>query len=245
MDKPATWYVRASGLGALMSKGRGKELWGATSNAMILEAVLYNKYGIEKSIQSKYLDKGIINEPQALRMLAKYLKLDIDPNEIWKERMFNDYLTGEPDLMIRDQNLLADVKCSYNATTFPWTSDLSDLKKHNKNYWFQMQAYMFLSGIHKSVLAYCLTDTPPHMINDEAQRRSYKAMVYPENADKGMDLIEDEIREQVTKEMTFNQIPDAKRIRVFEVEYDPQAIDEIIERVKEARTQYNAIFNTI
>ena len=108
-----------------------------------------------------------------------------------------------------------------------------------------MQAYMFLSGIHKSVLAYCLTDTPPHMINDEVQRRSYKAMVYPENADKGMDLIEDEIREQVTKEMTFNQIPDEKRIRVFKVEYDPQAIDEIIERVKEARTQYNAIFNTI
>ena len=73
MDKPATWYVRASGLGSLMSKGRGKELWGATSNAMILDAVLYNKYGIEKSIQSKYLDKGIINEPQALRMLVKHL----------------------------------------------------------------------------------------------------------------------------------------------------------------------------
>ena len=70
-------------------------------------------------------------------------------------------------------------------------------------------------------------------------------MVYPENADKGMDLIEDEIREQVTKEMTFNQIPDEKRIRVFKVEYDSQAIDEIIERVKEARIQYNLIYNTI
>lgn len=247
MDSIETWYVRASQLGALMSKGRGKVEWGKTAHQSILDAVLFNKYGVEKSLQSKYLDKGIINEPKALRMLVKKMGWDLDPDQLQKNRLFNDYLTGEPDLLVDDERgqFLADVKCSYDAGTFPWMVDLSDLKKHNATYWYQMQAYMLLSGVKRSVLAYCLTDTPSHMINDEVQRRTYKAMVYPDNADRSMDLIEDEIREQTTKQMTFSQIPDSQKIRIFEVQYDPEAIDEITDRIIEARKIYAGIFNTI
>ena len=77
MDRPSdNWYVRASSMGALMSKGRGKgNEWGSTAMGVIQEAVLLNKYGIKTQIQSKYLDKGIINEPVALEMFYRAMNI--------------------------------------------------------------------------------------------------------------------------------------------------------------------------
>ena len=238
------WYARSSQIGLLMTKGRGKEPFGETSKKAILEACLFNKYQVQKTIQSRYLDKGIINENESLEMLNKAMGWDLKLDQIQKERKYNEWITGEPDLVVPGK-ILADVKSSYDHSTFPWVADLSDLKKHNKNYWFQMQSYMWLFDFEESYLAYCLTDHPAFQINDEVQRRSWRAMAYPENGDKNMDLIEDEIREQVTRELTYPQIPKEKRIRIFKVQRDNEAIEQIKERVEEARLIYQSIYNTI
>ena len=240
------WYVRSSSLGDLMSKGRGKE-FGATAMKVIQDAVLLNKYGIKTQIQSKYLDKGIINEPEALKMFARKFNLHYEDSDS-KKRLFNDYMTGEPDIykVYTDDSgntheILGDVKCSFSASTFPFLHD-GDLKSLNKSYYFQMMSYMWLTNCHESYLAYCLTDTPDYMMEDEVQRRTYKAMVYPENSSKDMSEIEDEVRSQVHNEMKVSHMPEKSRIRVFKVEYDQDAVDEIQERIIKARKLYDELF---
>ncbi len=245
MDRPSdNWYVRASSMGALMSKGRGKgNEWGSTAMGVIQEAVLLNKYGIKTQIQSKYLDKGIINEPVALEMFYRAMDIDVkSTDQNAKTRRFNDYITGEPDIYI--DGVLGDVKCSFNASTFPFLHD-GDLKSLNKSYHFQMQSYMYLFDCSESYLAYCLTDTPDHMIEDDVQRRTFKAMTYPENAHKDMSQIEDEIRDQVNKEMRFNHIPEKSRIRMYKIDRDLDEIELIKARVIEARKKYDEIYELL
>tara|TARA_R110000772_G_scaffold11971_5_gene37043 strand:+ start:2505 stop:3227 length:723 start_codon:yes stop_codon:yes gene_type:complete len=238
-NKPSdNWYVRASSMGALMTGGRGKDNpWGATALTTIQDAVLRNKYGLENKVYSKYMDKGIMNEPQALQMLIK--KMGWTNIDLGKSRLFNDYVTGEPDL--HHDFILADVKCSFSASTFPWL----DTELKNKDYIYQMQTYMWLSGIKTSYLAYCLTDAPESMIMEEVQRRVYKEMSYPDNKSKSMDEVESEVYISVKKEMTYPGVIAEKRCKVFEVEYDEEIVEKIRLRVVEAREKYDQIYNII
>lgn len=232
------WFVRASGMGALMTRGRGKDNpWGLTALKTIQDAVLRNKYGLENKTYSKYMDKGIINEPQALKMLCEHMGWNI-PN-FDKSRLFNDYITGEPDLY--HDFILADVKCSFSIDSFPWLQT----ELTNKDYIYQMQCYMWLTGVTTSYLAYCLTDMPEGMIMEEVQRRVYKELSYPHNKGRDMHEVEAEVEEDVRKEMTFPQIKLDKRIRVFEVKRDDDIIDEIRARVVEARDRYDKIYHLI
>tara|TARA_R110000765_G_scaffold43287_1_gene90802 strand:- start:119 stop:370 length:252 start_codon:yes stop_codon:yes gene_type:complete len=83
------------------------------------------------------------------------------------------------------------------------------------------------------------------MIEDDVQRRTFKAMTYPENADKDMSQIEDEIREQVNKEMRFNHIPEKTRIKMFTIQQDMEEIETIKARVIEARKKYDEIYEIL
>ena len=245
MNKPSDeWYIRCSSLSGIMTRGRSKtELFGKTAIDQILEAALLNKRNWSEEISGKPLEKGIANEDQALDMLCD--------NKGWKnidrkkERMFNEYITGEPDLMCKENQILADVKNSFTPKSFPWLVDTSDLKKHNKNYWYQMQGYMWLSGIKKCSLAYCLTDFPEYMIADEIQRICYREMALPKNRNQEMSVIEERVEDQVKKKWTYSQFPKDKKIKIFEVDFDPEGIEEVKNRIVEAKKIYDTIYESI
>ncbi len=247
MSKPSdNYFVRASSIGALMTSGRGKnDLFGKTAFDTILSAALLNKRGYQEEITGSPLEKGIYNEDEALDMLCENKGWEVPHREIQKERMYNEYITGEPDLCIKDLDILADVKNSHTPKSFPWLVDTSDLKKHHKGYWWQLQAYMWLSGIHTSYLAYCLTDFPEHMISSKVQSELYRAYGKPEARTQDMSEIEDEVDSRIRKQMTFNQWKTQEKIRVFTVQLDTQAIEELKTRIVEARKIYDTIYKSI
>lgn len=233
-----SWFVRASSLGALMKKGRGKDKpFGDTATKEILAAALFNKRGYRKQIYSKYLDKGIINEPEALKMLCKEMKWNL-PEKLAKKRHYNEYITGEPDLWLPEQKILADVKCSYDPMTFPYMED----ELTNTDYIWQMQSYMWLCDVEVSYLAYCLTDNPEQMREREVYFRTQSKMNYPESIDMDLSKIELDVEEEVAKEMTFGQFPASSRIKVYTVHRDEDKIEEIRNRVDAAREIYDVIY---
>jgi len=240
MGKSSSWYARASQMGLLMSKGKSKgELFGAVADKVIRNAVLYNKHGIEEDISSKYTKKGIINEPIALKMIMKSKGWkDMDLN---KTRLFNDYVTGEPDLW--DKGILADVKCSFNAHTFFEKVPLKELK--DKNYIMQMQCYMWLCDVDVSYLAYCLTDHPQSLVMKEIQHKTYDELDMPHNYDKDMSEVEELVSERIEKQSQFSHIPEEKRIKIFTVRRDESQIETIKQRVIEARERYDHFYNLI
>lgn len=175
-------------------------------------------FGKNKRVYSKYFDKGNVQEEQSISDAAKLLNLGmVFKNEDYFE---NDFMTGTPDIVLADE--IIDMKNSWDETTFPYF----DKEIPNKDYYYQLQSYMALTGKRKARLVYFLSDTPEHLIEREARYSAY---------DKGFDDVSIELLEMFTDKMTYSDIPMEKRIKVFNVEYDEAAIEQIKFRVDVCR----------
>jgi len=216
---------RCSQLGKLMTNSRSKsEVLGATAKAVIEEQFLWDTYGIKKEFWSKFTDKGIEMEDEAIQFAADVLGWGL----VYKntERFNNEWITGEPDVLFDD--LLADIKCSWDGSTFPFFA--KDIP--NKDYYYQLQGYMWLTDKQESELVYCLMDTPLEIVRDEIRRAHWKANLIDDD---------DTLIEAVESQHSFSHIPKEKRVKRFIIQRDEKAIEQIKERVEVAREYYEQL----
>lgn len=220
---------RASSLGKLMTEPRTKsEVLSETAKTYIQDLFKERELGIYKEFSSRYTDKGLEMEDEAIQFASEVLNWDfVVKNET---RFNNDWITGEPD--INTDSLLADIKCSWNGSTFP----LFDETLKNKDYYYQLQGYMQLTGHDTSELVYCLMNTPLLIVEDEIRRQHWK-----------LNLIEEdlEVRDAVQKMHNFDHIPDELRVKRFIVQKDEAAQEKIKERVEVAREYYQQLKNRL
>jgi hypothetical protein len=219
--------VRCSALGKVMTSPRSKsELLSQTAKTYVEEQVLLAKYGIVKTFNSRYTDKGNLVEDESIKLASEVLELGfILKND---EHFSNDWVTGTPD--VNTASLILDVKSSWDATTFPFFAT----EIPTKDYYYQLQGYMWLTGKQKSLLVYCLVNTPLDMVQDEIRRAHWNANLLEES----LDLID-----EVQKRHNFDHIPDNRRVKVFEVERDDEVIEQIKERVELCREYYETLYN--
>jgi len=220
---------RCSSLGKLMTDSRTKsETLSETAKSYIQDLFKERELGIYKEFSSRYTDKGLEMEDEAIQFASEVLNWDfVVKNET---RFNNDWITGEPD--INTDSLLADIKCSWNGSTFP----LFDETLKNKDYYYQLQGYMQLTGHDTSELVYCLMNTPLLIVEDEIRRQHWK-----------LNLIEEdlEVRDAVQKMHNFDHIPDELRVKRFIVQKDEAAQEKIKERVEVAREYYQQLKNRL
>jgi hypothetical protein len=219
--------IRCSAIGKIMTNSRSKgEVLSATTKTYIKELVLEHKYGIKKEINSRYLDKGNQVEDMAIELAEQALDLGfVFKNELFFE---NDHLTGTPDIIT--DTLIVDVKSSWNGTTFPMFED----ELPNKDYYWQLQGYMDLTGKHNAIVSYCLVDTPEDIVLDEIRRVAW--------AKKELEPSE-ETEQDVRSQHEFSHIPKDKRVKAFLVEKDEHAIWQIKERVEQCREYYTELWS--
>ena len=179
-----------------------------------------------KEFSSRFTDKGIEVERESIDLVQEVS----DYGFMYKNEEFfeNDFLTGTPD--VNTDNILLDVKSSYDASTFPFFAE--DIP--NKDYYYQLQGYMALCNKRKSVLAYCLVNTPFQIVEDEVRRAHWKEHLIDES---------EELRADVEARHNFDHIPPEKRIKTFEVRYDKEVVKAIYDRVKECREYYKTLIN--
>ena len=231
------FIARASQMGALMTNPRTQgETLSETTKTAIQEAVLFNKYGIEKHITSKEMEKGTENEPIGIEMASQlYGWFGIEL--ITKQRLFNDYVSGECDVLT--DYVLADIKCPFKAVNFPFFEE--DVP--NKAYFFQLQAYMWLTDRTESELIYCLTNTPEHIINDEIR----KEMWYCSTQERYKHLSELELEElceeRIRKQHIFDHIPIEKRVKKYVIQRDETVIESMKARIELCREYYDSIYD--
>ena len=219
--------IRCSAIGKIMTNARSKsEVLSKTCKSYLQELAIEEMYGIKKEFSSRYTDKGIEVERTSIDLVQD----NCDFGFMYKneEHFENDYLTGTPD--VNTDNILLDVKSSYDATTFPWFEE----EIPNKDYYYQLQGYMALCNKRKSVLAYCLVNTPFQIVEDEVRRAHWKEHLIDEN---------EELRADVEARHNFDHIPPEKRIKTFEVRYDKEVVKAIYDRVKECREYYKTLIN--
>ena len=105
-----------------------------------------------------------------------------------------------------------------------------------KGYFYQLQAYMELTGLEDACLAYVLIDTPTQLVEDEKRRLSWKmGMIDSEDPEYLLAV------EEIERNHSYSNIPIAKRIKEFHIKKDNQVIESMYSRIKECRTYLNSL----
>jgi hypothetical protein len=218
--------IRASSVGYLMTDPQSKAdkeagMLSKTAQRHLLDVYIAEKYGRKRDIQTKQMKKGIEVEDQSIELLNKYWGTSYSKNQ---DRYTNDFITGHPDIL--DSGKVVDIKSSYDLWTF--LGNLPD--KLDSLYYWQLMSYMWLTGATKGHIAYCLSNTPFGIVEQEKR--------YLLNR---MDVISEESPEYVKEanklefNMTFDDIDIAERVLVFTVERNEDDIVRIQNRVEKAR----------
>lgn len=222
--------VRCSSIGKIMTSPRSKgEVLSQTTKSYIKELVLEHKYGIRKEINSRYLDKGNMVENESIELTERVLDLDlIVKNESYFE---NDFICGTPDIIMGDT--IIDVKSSWSAHTFPF---FLDEELPNKDYYYQVQGYMALTGATKGMVVYCLINTPEEIVLDEIRRTSWSR--------HELDVTE-ETEAEVRQQHEFDHIPEVNRVKAYHIERNEDVIQAIYDKVNECKIYYDRLWERI
>lgn len=221
-----------SSLGLIMTDSRTKEPIGETAKAHLLQCWIEETYGRKKDISNKYIEKGLAQEEESITLYSLVTKKFHKKNT---ETISNDFFIGTPDLYdgnsIKEAELILDIKTSWDIFTFFATLQ----KPLNKNYYWQLQAYMDLTGASVSKLVYCLVDTPENLILDEKRKLQWAMGIIDPDANSEY-LAK---CEQIEKNMRFSDIPKEERYIAFEVKRNDEDIKKAHDRVIECRNYLN------
>lgn len=223
-----------SQLGLIMTESRTKEPLGETAKTHLIECYVNHVYGRYKDITNKYLEKGTLAEEDSIDLYAIVKKKMYEKN---KHRIHNDFFMGTPDLFegpsIKEATLIIDLKTSWDIFTFFGVMT----KGLDKRYFWQLQAYMDLTGAKEAKLVYCLVNTPYKLVEDEKKKLMWKLGVIDPETDElyitGCN--------EIDKNSNFDDIPMQKRYIEFSIERDQEAIDKAHERVIFCRNFLNQL----
>jgi hypothetical protein len=200
-----------------------KDALSKTAINYLMEWANENWSGRKEEIISKYLTKGIVCEDDSIKLASDVLFMNFQKNE---KSFENNYLTGTPDLIGND--FVYDIKTSWHPKTFPkFYAELPE-----KSYYGQVQGYLALTGKQKGGVIYCLVSAPDHLIYDELNRLKYKL---------GLPEITDEIEEVVRHNMTFDDIPEVERVKIYAFDRDEDYIKATYSKVEECRKYLQSI----
>lgn len=163
---------RASALSEIMTDPKGKdEVLSVGAKTAVMKLAKELVYGYDEQISSKYMEKGILVEDQAI---ALYNEVFFTNHQKNIARMSNMWITGECDIFTPEK--IIDIKSSWSLSTFPVTSEAGK----DKGYEWQGRAYMWLWDVDQFEVAYCLVNTPDELIGYEQPDLHYVDHINPE-----------------------------------------------------------------
>lgn len=213
--------IRCSAIGQIMTNPRSKKdvengVLSQTAKTYCQDWIKEQVYERKKTFTNKYVQKGLVVEDNSLDFVAEQLGYGmLVKNDQFLE---NHFLTGTPDVILNDH--LIDVKNSWDCFTFPMFEDSVE-----KNYFYQAQGYMCLTGKSSYKLIYTLMDTPEYLIE--------KSFNYDNFYDKDY--------EDFKKDFIYSNVNAKYRIKVYEIDRDNEVITAIENRVNQCRNYIKSL----
>lgn len=249
-----TVLVRCSALHHIMTNITSAEL---TKGHLTFAKQLHRelRWGRKPQIKSKYIEKGILQEEDAITLLSRFKGIMLKKNE---ERISNSFITGIPDLYLGESIRKAesgyDTKCSWSVDTFPYPGD-----KLDGCYEFQDHGYMALTGAKSWATAFCLVNAPGHQVMGEKYylQRRYNYSELDKGYIEGCKEIErnmifdmgqfqkDNPGFDFHNEIWDYDIPLKERVVEMTVDRDDNIIDKIYERVKLVRKELERLSSKV
>lgn len=220
---------RASGNGKLMTKGRKKdEVLGQTAKTYIEEIFLYNEFGYREQVQTKEMKKGHLCEIPSMDLVQQVLGGEFRTKN--EKHYSNEYLTGTPDIVLEGSEIVEDIKNSWNLRTF-FQADGT-----NKDYFWQGQTYMELTGAKFFRLIYTLNPIPEELMVEEERKLYYQYGQDDSNEDYKAAL----------KQMLHNNdliyaLEPHQRVKVFSFERCEDSIKSLYTQAEAAREYYKTL----
>ena len=216
-------------LDSLIAKRDAPPSLGDSCVSYLKEMYVYHKYGKEAvggAERSKYTMKGKLVEDESIMMLSRIDSRTYKKNDL---RFTNNYLTGEPDIIVTDNGqsvAIIDIKSSYDFATL-----LANIGSQlNPLYKYQVQGYMALTGAEIAQVCYCLVNMPEEMINSEKKRIFYALNAATEYSAEYVQQVS-----KLENNMTFDEVPLKERVVRFPVPYDEVLIQKVYKRIDQCR----------
>jgi hypothetical protein len=198
-----------------------------TCKEHLLSCYIEEKYGRKKEIRNKFIEKGTEVEEDSITLYSRATKNFHKKNQ---SQVRNDWFIGTPDLFegenILEATEIIDIKSSWDIHTF-FSVILNPL---NKMYYWQLQAYMDMTGAKIAKLAYCLVNTPDHIINDEKRKLAWRMGATTDESPEAQKAFE-----ALEFEMKFDDIDLKERYIQFTIERNDADINKAKERIVECR----------
>lgn len=225
VGKPLTPNMESE-LAKLINKRDNPELpEGAKSYCK--EWLIKHKFKRNKEFKNAVIEKGLACEQDAIELLSLVHGEDYVKNE---DYFSNDFCHGSPDILTLDS--VRDIKSSWDLYTFPMFED--EIPK--KEYWWQLQGYMWLTGNKKAYLDYVLIDTPMPLILLDLKKLYYQSGGVAEEWTQ-------EKYEFLYPNYQFKDIPNEQRIKTFEFTFEDWIPEQITYRVELCRKYINSLQN--
>lgn len=217
---------RASCIGKLMTNSRGKDSLSQTTKSYLNQLFVEDTFGRSKDYMNRYMEKGILQEEESITLLSKVLFTDklILKNQ---KQISNSFCKGTPDIILDKPKTVIDIKTKWDIFGY-FAED-----GNNRDYYWQLQTYMWLTKAKKAILVYTLVDTPDHLIYAEVQ----KALHYSNLEEGSREL--GELVETIEKNHKYSDIDTKLRIKSYEFKFDQNAINLMKEKIKQCRQYLN------
>ena len=203
-----------------------------TAKTMLEQVWRQNVKNIPNLVTSKYMEKGLWVEEEAITLLTEVDGRFYVKN---KERKFDDMFTGECDInsVIPDVGkVIQDVKANWDSVTF-MGAKLTPLWE------WQGRVYMELYDADEFWLRCCLMDAPSHILEGEKFRFASRHGIIDQETPEAEALID-----AFERTMMFSNNPTItprERVKTFKIKRDKELFKEIRKRVPVAREYYRTI----
>ena len=220
------YKCRCSAIGEIMTEPKSKKDGNLSQTAKShCESWLKEKlYDRRKQVKSKYLEKGLSVENDAIYYASKHLN--------WGEavknttRLENDFIQGECDVLTDTH--VHDIKASWDFDTFP----LFEKSIPSKGYEWQVQGYMLLYNRKQASVTYALMDMPMEIIDREVRWNLGETF-----SRKQYDTFIDQF--------IYSHLKPNLRLKQFHFEYSEEKAEAIKNRVAECQVYINELFDEI
>ena len=217
-----TFKIRASEAGKIMASPKKNEL-PVGAQTYLREWYISEKYGRRMPVRTDQMDKGIRCEEQSISLLQL-----VEENQILYKKndknLTNKWATGTPDLLTDEEVL--DIKTAWTFDTF-WKAEGVHTKSGMlTDYGWQLMVYMWLTGLKNARLVYTLINTPEDTLIGLESAARWKFQGMDDNPEY------DVYCKQLRKMHIFDDIRIDDRVRIWDLEYSEEHIDQLKARVE-------------
>ena len=213
-----------------------KVILGDTATSWIQSQWVLDNFGVKEPLATKELLKGTLCEQDSIALLDEVHPID-GMRFINTENFSDDFFTGTPDSLIPDY--VEDIKTPWSIVTF-FKKKIED-QIADKIYFGQLQVYMHLTGRKKARLVYCGVSTPAQFLDGIKVSKQYLFGLRDAGNQFQLEEEYNKYIEDVDRVHNFDVLPTPLRVRMIEIDYDPEYISKLQNAAVHGRKYYNKL----